>query len=456
MEYADDPDIEVIHSQHEDDRMIRGAKQALTNGRRKMSAMELHKLFGHIGGGAEAANCPICRMCKGAPRRIIRTVDPHKEHRPAHTFAMDLLTFDVRSFQQCKYLIVLKCVATKCIRLLPLYLRSDAQSTLEQWVEEMRKSPFFYGLQYPAVSEIVTDRAGEWSHTNRSFNASMKRAGVEMCYATKDRHERTNPHAERAVGITEIVIKSLLMETSLSPLFWQCAASNAEFLLNRLPLVSHEANLPSDYDVIRPLEAMTRGAYSRSMISKDLSWFVPVGTLALVHCEKVRGSSLKSKCRWGVATGTLGGQVEFRCPHRFTRFWSKSFKALRLTDGLSYNTFLGLPPLETVRKPAHLPTDNTDNVTVYLPRAESIAAEHNPPITQVWSTDTLRIGGPGEIELDGVDGPQDSDQHRNTRGKDTAKSDIAVELFKHSNHTGGTIRVVGPSGALTCSTCRKG
>ena len=221
MEYADDPDIEVIHGQHEDDRMIRGAKQALTNGRRKMSAMELHKLFGHIGGGAEAANCPICRMCKGAPRRIIRTVDPHKEHRPAHTFAMDLLTFDVRSFQRCKYLIVLKCVATKCIRLLPLYLRSDAQSTLEQWVEEMRKSPFFYGLQYPAVSKIVTDRAGEWSHTNRSFNASMKRVGVEMCYATKDRHERTNPHAERAVGITEIVIKSLLMETSLSPIFWQ-------------------------------------------------------------------------------------------------------------------------------------------------------------------------------------------------------------------------------------------
>ena len=374
-------------------------------------------------------------------------MDPHKEHRPAHTFAMDLLTFDVRSFQQCKYIIVLKCIATKCIRLLPLYLRSDAQSTLEQWVEEMRKSPFFYGMQYPAVSKIVTDRAGEWSHTNRSFNASMRRIGVEMQYATKDRHERTNPHAERQVSIVEVVIKSLLMETSLPPLFWQAAASNAEFLLNRLPVVSHEANVPPDYDVVRPIEAMTRGAYSRAMISKDLSWFVPVGTLALVHCEKVKASNLKSKCRWGVATGMLGSQVEFRCPMRFTRFFSKSFKVLALKDGLSYSAFLGLPPLDTVRKPAHLPTDSSDNVTVYLPRAESLATEHRAPITQVWSTDTLRVGAPdGEIR-NGGNGPQEHDQTR--MGETTANSDIAVELYRNNTHDGGTVRVVGPAGALT-------
>ena len=445
MEYAGKPGTEIIHAQHEDDRMIRGAKQTLTNGRRKMSAMELHKMFGHIGGGAEAANCPICRLCKGAPRRIIRTVDPHKEHRPAHTFAMDLLTFDVRSFQQCKYVIVLKCVATKCIRLLPLYLRSDAQSTIEQWVEEMRKSPFFYGMAYPAVSAIVTDRAGEWSNLNRSFSASMRRIGVEMRYSTKDRHERTNPHAERQVGIVEVVIKSLLMETSLPPMFWQCAASNAEFLLNRLPVVSHEANVPHDYDVIRPIEAMTRGGYSRAMISKDLSWFIPVGTVALVHCEKVRGSSLQSKCRWGVATGMLGSQVEFRCPMKFTRFYSKSFKALKLKDGMPYTQFLGLPPMDTVRKPAHLPTDSTDDVTVYLPRAPSLATEHKAPITQVWSTDTLRVGAPVGEAIGGGNGPLECD--RVPEGEITARSDIAV-TSTHYTHNGGTVSVVGPSGDL--------
>ena len=173
----------------------------------------------------------------------------------------------------------------------------------------------------------------------------------------------------------------------------------------------------------------------------------------MVHCEKVRGSSLQSKCRWGVATGMLGSQVEFRCPMKFTRFYSKSFKALKLKDGMPYTQFLGLPPLDTVRKPAHLPTDSTDDVTVYLPRAPSLATEHKAPITQVWSTDTLRVGAPLGDARGGDNGPLECDSA--PEGEMTARSDIAV-TSKHYTHDGGTVSVVGPSEKLRIATRNHG
>ena len=99
----------------------------------------------------------------------------------------------------------------------------------------------------------------------------MTRLGVIMTYATKDRHERTNPMAERAVAIVEIVVKSILLQANLGPSFWSAALGQCEFLLNRLPVYSHEVNQPIDGDRIRPLEALTRGAYSRRTVDKELS-----------------------------------------------------------------------------------------------------------------------------------------------------------------------------------------
>jgi hypothetical protein len=43
----------------------------------------------------------------------------------------------------------------------------------------------------------------------------MSRLGVIMSYATKDRHERTNPMAERAIAIVEVVVKSILLQANL-------------------------------------------------------------------------------------------------------------------------------------------------------------------------------------------------------------------------------------------------
>ena len=102
-----------------------------------------------------------------------------------------------------------------------------------------------------------------------------------MTHATKDRHARSNPVAERAVAIVEVVVKSILLQANLGSAFWSAALVQAEFLLNRLPVVSHEVNQPIDGDGVRPLEALTRGAYNRRMIDKELSTFLPLGMPAL-------------------------------------------------------------------------------------------------------------------------------------------------------------------------------
>ena len=99
--------------------------------------------------------------------------------------------------------------------------------------------------------------------------------------------------------------------------------------------MSTEVNRTIDGDRLRPLEALTRGAYSRRTIDKELSTFLPLRMPALVNIPKVKGSALRSKPRWGIAMGMLGSQVEFMCPFKMTQFWSKSFVAFKLKGGLN-------------------------------------------------------------------------------------------------------------------------
>ena len=178
---------------------------------------------------------------------------------------MDLLTWSHQSIQGTRYTIVLKCVASSCYKLIPLFLRSDATQALRQWVEEVRASPYFINLGYLPVQFLELDLAGEWGPANKAFQAMASQIGIVLVYATPDRHERTNAIAEKAVGIVEITTKGLLMETNLSPEFHQYAQNQAEYILNRLPLQNRDANQAVGGDIARPLEVYTSGRYSRAM-----------------------------------------------------------------------------------------------------------------------------------------------------------------------------------------------
>ena len=122
------------------------------------------------------------------------------------------------------------------------------------------------------------------------------------------------------------------------------------------------------------------------MIAKELSAFVPVGSVALVHrMPPIKGSALAPKSRFGIAASMLGTQVGFLCPMKWTTFYSKSLVLLQMKNGLNYSQFLNVEPIESIRKIAQLPTDSSDHVTVQLPDVVQHKIMHTPPITQVWT-----------------------------------------------------------------------
>ena len=122
------------------------------------------------------------------------------------------------------------------------------------------------------------------------------------------------------------------------------------------------------------------------MIAKELSAYIPVGSVALVHrMPPIKGSALAPKSRFGVAAYMLGTQVGFLCPIKWTTFASKSMVVLDMKPGLNYAQFLNVEPIESIRKIAQLPTDTSDHVTIQLPTVVKHKTLHAPPITQVWT-----------------------------------------------------------------------
>ena len=179
-------------------------------------------------------------------------------------------------------------VATDVVKLIPLYKKSCVYEAMEDFIDEFRNDPLYSNMSYPIASLILADNAGEWALNNTRWQKLCKDKGFRMDYSCPDRKE-SSARAERAVGKVEIVIKSILMETGLGPAWWQAAAADCEFLMNRYPRVSMDVSVPLDGDRARPLELLTRGAISRRMIDKQLSYYVGVGTPCLVHDTHAKG-----------------------------------------------------------------------------------------------------------------------------------------------------------------------
>ncbi len=327
---------EVISAQHPEERMIKGTLSGLKRGRALLSNEEAHRLFGHLG---YCKGCKICAQVKGVMRRIKKKVNPHRETRPGFIFAMDLLSWSHASEEGNRYLIVLRDFAVGYFKLIPLYAKSDAIDAFEEWVMEIRNDPLFSDCNYPIVCYCRTDNAGEWSLNYTAWQDMCKRmpgGEVKMIYVSPDRHAQENGYAEVAVSIVEVTVKSLLFSRALPESWWQRAAADAEFLLNRFPVTSADVALPIDGDVASPIEMFYRGQYSRRQVYRELSYYVPVGTPCIVHDNKVKGSALKPKVLYGIARGMYREQVFFICPFTGVARRSKSYTAMRLPEGVNY------------------------------------------------------------------------------------------------------------------------
>lgn len=384
----------TVWARHPDERQVKGVKQGLKHGKQKMPYREFHRKHAHIGNCDDT--CDVCRMIKGAMRRINKKVDPHRETRVGHTWVMDSITWSDRSLNGSKYTVVLRDLASGVIKLLHLYLRSDIVTQLEQWILLMRAEPCYSDLPYKVVTTIITDEPGEWSRRSSAWQAMLLRVtNVEVIYVTPETSKEAG-HAERNNCIMEEAIKAILMEQNLPPDHWEAAASNAEWLLNRFPNIATDVTAPTNGDQARPLELLTRGRYSRRQIDRELSYFVQIGTPALVHTPQVKGSTLAPKVRWGIAWGMYRDQVIWLCPYTRATFRSKSFTAFELRHNMNYAQFLGLADIPTTRKALAIPSDSNDRVSVHLLPAQQSAEQGTPPVIRLQHTDD---GGVQHITL---------------------------------------------------------
>ena len=376
--------LEVIIGQNEQDCEIRGVKAGLRTEKQRLTELQFHQLFGHIG---FCPNCPICKLSKGASRRIRKKVDPHRETRPGHTWCLDTVTFSHRSELGNKFMTVARCEATGKFKLFCHYLKSDIRDMIEQWIDDTRADAAFHDCSYKVISRIKLDNAGEWDRKCGDWKELMRAKGVDCVYSCPDRKESA-AHAERSCGIAEVVVKSMLMQANLPPSWWEYAANMAEWVLDRFPTSSQSVFVPMDGDRARPLELYTRGAYSRRQIDRELSYFVGLGTPCLVQ-TKAKGSALKPKTRWGICIGMYMEQCIFYCPYTKSNFRSKSFAAFRLREGLNFATFLGLPELVSSRASCAIPEDFNQQVTVTLSEVQTCAKDKVDAVEEVKTAGEL-------------------------------------------------------------------
>ena len=144
---------------------------------------------------------------------------------------MDMVTFSHRSHAGNKHAIVLRCLASSVFYLLPCYFKSDAPTVIEMFILKTRSEPHFATLK--PVATIITDNAGEWSRTSTKWNRMLLKIGeVSMIYTTPETSKELG-HGEVAIRTIERITKSILMQQSLPPHYWEWAAHNGVFLLNR-------------------------------------------------------------------------------------------------------------------------------------------------------------------------------------------------------------------------------
>ena len=64
----------------------------------------------------------------------------------------------------------------------------------------------------------------------------------------------------------------------MPPSWWQRAANDVQFLGNRHPPYSLDANVPLDGDMASPIERMFLGYVSHHQVYREIDCFVAVGT----------------------------------------------------------------------------------------------------------------------------------------------------------------------------------
>jgi len=323
------------------DAVIAGSKDTMGARERKMTQLQLHKRHGHIG---YHESCDICRQVRASLRRVYKKVDPYIETRPGYAFSADSITWSDRSRYGNKYTIVFRCVACGYFEVIHLWQRSDATQEIERMVLRIRKDPLLSNRDYPMISQLRLDPAGEWRDDNKEFTSMIERVGITVSWSSPH-DKRSNAHAENSVRQIEMTTKCIMLERRLPIEFWEDATNQAVILRN---LYGRKCDIKSmDGDVQRPLERISGGRISRRQCDHRLHHFIMVGTVCMVSIPHTKGSDIKNiaRSRWGIALKMVGGDLPlFECPFTGAHFRSKSYVIHELQTGQSYFDYLGIEP----------------------------------------------------------------------------------------------------------------
>ena len=363
-----------------DDFNLSGAKRGLRSDLKKMSLLEFHSSHGHLGSGGGGKACEIC-MRKRGNKISLRSPDrtPFKDYRPGFRWYLDAICWGEENGDGERYTFSMRDCCTGTFKTFNTSERSDFPEVFERWVKSVRASPYTMHWGHTMVGEVHTDFDGVFREDNKEFMKMVGGLGIKFSYLPPEHHEGPG---ERQVGVMEETTKALLMERNLPAKHWGECVKAAEFLLNRYAL-SHDS-LSSDGDAPRPLERLTGGRYSRRRIDKELGYYLGPGTLALVHDNRVKGSNVGAKTRFGAACGMEGDVVLFKCPYNKRTFRSKSYTVIQLPNYINFYQFLSITQPESKHSNSHIrPKDFKIRV------AEGSILSHLPS-TRAWEGDRLR------------------------------------------------------------------
>jgi histone deacetylase 1/2 len=193
----------------------------------------------------------LCQACQlGKHVRLPFSTSTSKTFAAFELVHCDLWTAPIYSHSNMKYYLIIIDDFSHYMWYFPLHFKSDVHDTLTNFVAYV-KTHF-----HRAIGTIQCDNGTEFDNlSNRLFLAPHGTSLRFSCPYTSPQ----NGKAERAIRTINDVIRTLLIQASMPPIFWAEALSTATLLLNICPtkplnlITPHEKlfNTTPSYDHIR-------------------------------------------------------------------------------------------------------------------------------------------------------------------------------------------------------------
>jgi len=200
---------------------------------RLMSRAELPEL--------PTAHTPTCQTCALSKGKIHKgSISTTKIRAPLELIQVDICgSFRYHDYIDSKYFLTIMDKYSSFYAVIPLVKKSQATQELKNWI--LRTETHFLNHGGYKVCRVRTDNGGEF--TSKILHEFFSERGIT--------HELTVPHSssqnggvERAHGVLQTKMRSLLLGGRVPPYLWSEALLCAAYLHNRLPILGKQGKIP--------------------------------------------------------------------------------------------------------------------------------------------------------------------------------------------------------------------